>query len=54
MRVMLLTSCTTAMKGETSRFGLNCARMTRATGDWATVAGPPRKAVSSCAMMLWI
>ena len=34
MRVMLLMSCTTAMKGVTSRFGLNCARMTRATVGW--------------------
>ena len=45
MRVMLLMSCTTAMKGVTSRFGLNCARMTRATGGVATVAGPRKAGV---------
>src|SRR5215471_946099 len=50
-RVMLLTSCTTPMKGETSRFGLNCTRMTRATGGVAVAAGLPRKAVSSWAML---
>jgi hypothetical protein len=33
---------------------LHGARMTRATGGLTATARTPRKAVSSCAIMLWI